>query len=372
MGSRCLLFLLLFTSNSKLLAQPTDSAQKQVSLFPFPIIYYTPETRFAYGAVVSATFRFTRDFIRFKADTTTVNAGPPNVPRPSNVQLIAAYTQNKQVLLFVPFQVFYDQNRYYVYGEAGYYKYAYNFYGVGQRDVPAENYGVNYPRVRLNALRRIRPGLYAGLRGEYENYVITRVEPDGLLATGTVSGGQGGRMVGAGLGLFYDTRDVVFYPTKGIMADLTYLGHSRTIGSDFRYSRYVADISSYHKIHRRAIVALNYVVSMTTGVAPFSALSLVGSGKRLRGYYEGHFRDNNLALLQAEARVNVWKRLSAVAFGGVGILGDDRRLFRTDDPKAAYGAGLRVRINNDGLNVRADYGFGKQSTGLYLTLGEAF
>lgn len=293
------------------------------------------------------------------------------MPRPSNVQLLLAYTQNKQVLLFVPFQVFYDQNRYYVYGEAGYYKYAYNFYGVGQREVPTENYGVNYPRIRLNVLRRIRPGLYAGLRGEYENYAITRVEPNGLLATGTIPGGQGGRMAGAGLGLFYDTRDAVFYPTKGIVADLTYLGHSRTIGSDFRYSRYVADVSSYHKIHCRAIVALNYVVSMTTGVAPFSALSLVGSGKRLRGYYEGRYRDNNLALLQAEARVNIWKRLSAVVFGGVGILGDDRRLFRTDDPKAAYGAGLRVRINNDGLNIRADYGFGKQSTGLYLTLGEA-
>ena len=150
------------------------------------------------------------------------------------------------------------------------------------------------------------------------------------------------------------------------------MGHGRAIGSDFGYSRYVADVSSYHKVHRRAIVALNYVVSMTTGVAPFSALSLVGSGKRLRGYYEGRFRDNNLALFQAEARISVWKRLSAVVFGGVGILGDDRHLFRTDDPKAAYGAGLRIRTNNDGLNIRADYGLGKGSTGLYLTLGEAF
>ena len=58
--------------------------------------------------------------------------------------------------------------------------------------------------------------------------------------------------------------------------------------------------------------------------------------------------------------------------GPVGVLGNDQRLFRVNDPKAAYGAGLRVRINNDGLNIRADYAFGKQSTGLYLTLGEAF
>ena len=372
MGYRCLLFLLLTALASGSVAQSPDSSRKQVSLFPFPVIYYTPETRFAYGAVVSATFRFTRDFALLRSDRATTNHARYDLPRPSNVQVLLAYTQNKQVLLFVPFQVFYDRNKYYVYGEAGYYKYTYNFYGVGQREVPPENYGVNYPRIRLNVLRRIRPGLYAGLRGEYENYAITRVESDGLLATGTVPGGAGGRMAGAGLGLFYDTRDVVFYPTKGVVADLTYLGHSRAIGSDFRYNRYVVDVSSYHKVHRRAIVALNYVVSITGGVAPFSALSLVGSGKRLRGYYEGRYRDNNLALLQAEARFGVWKRLSAVVFGGVGLLGNNQRLFRADDPKTAYGAGLRVRINNDGLNIRVDYGIGKQSTGLYLTLGEAF
>ena len=374
MGYRYLLLLLLtaVSWSTQSVAQSTDSARKQVSVFPFPIVYYTPETRFAYGAVLSATFRFTRDFARLKPDTVSAVSGSHDIPRPSNIQLIAAYTQNKQILLFVPFQIFYDRNKYYIYGEAGYYKYAYNFYGVGQREVPAENYGVDYPRIRLNALRRIRPNLYAGLRGEYENYAITRVETGGLLETGTVAGGRGGRMAGAGLGLFYDTRDAVFYPTKGIVADLTYLGHSRAIGSDFRYNRYVIDVASYHKLHRRAIVALNYVVSMTGGIAPFSALSLVGSGKRLRGYYEGRYRDNNLALLQAEARVNIWKRLSAVVFGGVGILGNDQRLFRTDDPKVAGGAGLRIRINNDGLNIRADYGIGKHSTGLYLTLGEAF
>ena len=367
-----LAYLVFICSFSGLVAQPPDSTRKQVSLFPFPIVYYTPETRFAYGAVVSATFRFTRDFTRDLSDTLNCYVDPASQSRPSNVQLLGAYTQNKQVLLFIPFQLFYDRNTYYVYGEAGYYKYTYNFYGVGQQEVPAENYGVNYPRIRLNVLRRIRPGLYAGLRGEYENYVITQVEPSGLLATGTVPGGLGGRMAGAGLGLFYDTRNAIFYPTKGIVADLTYLGHGQAIGSDFQYGRYLIDVSSYHKVNRRAIVALNYVVSMTSGAAPFSALSLVGSGKRLRGYYEGRYRDDNLALLQAEARVTIWKRLSGVVFGGVGILGDHRRLFRANDPKAAYGAGLRIRINNDGLNIRADYGFGKQSTGLYLTLGEAF
>lgn len=368
------LFLMTGAGLGRLFAQQADSVKKPVSLFPFPVVYYTPETRFAYGVVLSATFRFKRDYQFVRSDSARSRVVLPEAdrPRPSNIQIIGAYTQNKQVLLYVPFQVFYDRNRYYFYGEAGYYRYSYNFYGLGQREVPSENYGVNYPRIRLNALRRIRPHLYAGLRYEFENYDITNVKRDGLLATGTVPGGLGGRMAGAGVGLFYDTRDNIFFPTQGIVADFSYLGHGSVVGSEFRYNRYVADVSTYYKLNRRAIVALNYFVSITGGSAPFSALSLLGGGRRMRGYYEGRYRDDNTALIQAETRINVWKRLTVVVFGSIGVLGDRQRLYRFDDPKAAYGAGLRFRINNDGLNLRADYGLGNQSTGLYLTIGEAF
>jgi outer membrane protein assembly factor BamA len=355
-------------------AQRTDSIQKPLSLFPLPIVYYTPETRFAFGAALSATFRFRRDYQFVRSDSARSSLILPvaDRPRPSNVQVIGAYTQNKQLLLFVPFQIFYDRNQYYVYGEAGYYRYNYNFYGIGQREVPVENYAVNYPRIRLNALRRIKPHLYAGLRYEFEEYTITQIDSTGLLATGTVPGGSGGQMAGGGLGLFYDSRDNVFYPTKGFIADFSYLAHGSFLGSNFRYDRYVIDASAYKKLGHRAILAINYVVSMTRGTAPFSALSLVGGGRRIRGYYEGRYRDKNMTLLQAETRFTVWKRLAVVAFGAVGFIGADDQLVRLDDPKGAYGAGLRFRINNDGLNIRADYGIGKQSSGLYLTIGEAF
>lgn len=380
-SATALLLLISLSGYSQAIRQKPDSIKKPISIFPLPIVYYTPETRLAYGAAVSATFRFKRDFWVLKADTMKL-ADPSYLPRPSNVQIIAAYTQNKQILLFLPFQVFYDHNKYFVYGEVGYYRYNYNFYGLGQREVPRENYAVDYPRIRLNALRRVLPHLYAGLRYEYENYAITNVDPAGLLATGTVPGGLGGRLSGGGLGVFYDTRDNVFYPTRGIVADFSYLGHGRGIGSNFRYNRYVADVSSYYKLSSRAIAVVNYVVSITGGIAPFSALSVAGSSKRLRGYYEGRYRDDNLALLQAEGRFTIWKRLTGVIFGGVGVLGSTQsttgtrtesdHLFRLNDPKIAYGAGLRVRINDDGLNIRADYGIGKQSTGLYITIGEAF
>lgn len=59
---------------------------------------------------------------------------------------------------------------------------------------------------------------------------------------------------------------------------------------------------------------------MLLNTAPFNALSLLGGSRRLRGYYEGRYRDQNSALVQAELRVDVFKRLGAVVFGGVGAL----------------------------------------------------
>jgi outer membrane protein assembly factor BamA len=352
------------------LSPPDTTQPRRLSLIPLPLVYYTPETRLAYGAAVTATLRFRRD----AADS---------LARPSQVTVGAAYTQNRQLLLYLPFQLFYDHNRYYAYGEAGYYRYTYFFFGAGRQEVSQELYGVDFPRVRLNAFRQVgerlgRGRLYAGLRYQYEDYDVTFTEAGGLLASGTVAGSQGSRLTGGGLGLFYDARDKVLFPRRGLVADISVLPRQRAVGAGpggqtTRFTRYAADVASYHSLSRHAVLALNYAASFTAGTAPFNALSLLGGTRRLRGYYEGRYRDQNTALVQAELRFDVYRRLGAVAFGGVGALGDDQTLLRLNQPRAAYGAGLRFTLNRrDHLNLRVDYGLGRQSSGLYLTVGEAF
>ena len=363
------LFAALFVTN------PADSVLKPFSLLPLPLVYYTPETRLAYGVAATATFRFKRDIAAFKADSLRdVNT----LVRPSQITLGFAYTQNKQLLFYLPFQIFYDRDKYYLNGEAGYYRYSYYFFGVGQREVPRELYGVNFPRIRINAFRRVAQALpqgklYVGVRYQYEDYQVNSVEPGGLLAMGSVPGGLGSRLAGVGTGVFYDSRNTVFFPSRGVVADIAYLNQNRIVGSQVRFDRYSADVSSYHTLNSHAILALNYFVSFTKGIAPFNALSLLGGTRRMRGYYEGRFRDQNVALLQSEVRFDLYKRLGGVVFGAVGILGDDQTMLRPNDPKVAYGAGLRFTVNRrDHLNIRLDYGIGRQSSGFYLTIGEAF
>ena len=232
-------YLLLYS-----ITTPADSVPKAFSLLPLPLIYYTPETRLAYGVAPTFTFRFRRDMAALRADSGVSL-------RPSQVTLGFAYTQNKQLLFYLPFQLFYDRDKYYINGEAGYYKYSYFFFGVGQREVPRELYAVNFPRIRVNAFRQIAPGipkgkLYAGIRYQYEDYQVTSVEPDGLLATGAVPGGLGSTLSGAGLGLFFDSRDRIFFPTTGVVADMAYLNQNRALGSNVQFDRYSADVSSYH------------------------------------------------------------------------------------------------------------------------------
>ncbi|RSK39596.1 BamA/TamA family outer membrane protein [Hymenobacter perfusus] len=360
---------MLFTTVLLALAglAPADTVHpKRLALIPVPLVYYTPETRLAYGVAATATVHFRRDD-GFAA------------ARPSQVTLALAYTQNRQLLLYAPFQLFYDHNRYYAYGEAGYYRYNYYFYGMGRRDVPRELYGVNFPRVRLNAFRRVGASkLYAGLRYQYEDYRVSSTEAGGLLASGTVPGGQGSRLTGGGLGVFYDSRDNVFFPKKGMVADLSVFIRNRAVGAGpggetTRFDRYVADVSSFRALGPHAVLAGNVYGSFIVGTAPFNALSLLGGSRRLRGYYEGRYRDQNAVLAQAELRLDVYKRLGAVVFGGVGTLGDGQTLLRLGEPKGAYGAGLRFTANRrDHLNVRLDYGLGQQSSGFYLTVGEAF
>jgi outer membrane protein assembly factor BamA len=349
-------------------SSPPDTVlPKRVTVFPLPLVYYTPETRLAFGAAATATVRFRRD----TGDSTA---------RPSQFTFGVAYTQNRQLLVYLPFQVFYDHNRYYAYGEAGYYRYSYYFFGVGERSVPKELYQVNFPRIRLNAFRRIVPDwrhgkLYAGVRYQLEDYDVTSTAPNGLLGSGAVPGGRGSRLTGGGLGLFFDARNQVFFPTRGVVADVAYWHRNRAAASagTTRFSRLSADVSSYHRLASRTVLAVNYFVSYTAGIAPFNALSLLGGTKRLRGYYEGRYRDQNAAVLQTELRLPVYRRLGAVVFGGVGALGDEERVLRLNAPKAAYGAGLRFTVNRrDQLNLRLDYGLGRQSSGLYITIGEAF
>jgi outer membrane protein assembly factor BamA len=336
---------------------PTSNHFKIIAL---PIAYYTPETRWAVGGGGLATFNFSSDSLG---------------ARRSSITFGAVYTQLNQVLLYFPFQLFPKNNQYWISGELAYYKYTYNYFGVGNEQPVeyVEQYDALYPRLQLNLSRQVRSGLFVGLRYAYDDYVFSNLEPGGQLEQGAVTGASGGRVSGLGLGMNFDTRNSIFFPEKGWWIDAVWLKEARWTGSDFRYDRWTLDISRYQRVGNELVWALNGLATLSAGDIPFFQMPRMGGIKRMRGYLDGKYRGQQMVLLQTEFRRPLFWRVGAVVFGGLGWVAEGLGEVEWRHTRYNYGFGFRFSMDRaQKINVRLDFGYGYRSRGTYLTIGEAF
>lgn len=343
---------------------PADSLQEahRGTVFGLPILYNTPETSWAFG--LAGIYSFYTD-----------RPAPRAATLPSQLQLAAAYTLNRQLFFFMPYDIFTPHNAFRFNGELGFYRYTYFYYGIGNEyeEFPGELFSVTFPRIRINALKRTGGKLYAGLRFWLDDFQITETASEGLLANGNIPGAEGGLVSGVGPMLQLDSRDQLFYPHRGELLEAALLFNSKWLGSDFAYTKFTFNGSKYLPLSARTVLALNTYVELNSGQPPFYQLAQLGGGRKLRGYYEGRYRDNNLLILQAEWRFPVWKRLKAAVFGGAGLVAATPAAFSHEHLRPAIGGGLRYLVlQEQQIHVRLDLAWGQNSSGFYLTVGEAF
>src|SRR5688572_9088068 len=146
-------FIAVFSFSSK---SSPDSSKHHFRIKGFPIVYYTPETRWAFGAAGVTTF-----YGNYPADSLY----------PSSVGLSFIYTQEKQTLAYFPYNLYFRHGAYWLYGEVGYYQYNYDFFGVGNSVDPdfKEHYSASFARLRLSALHRIKNKFtYVGIKYAYD------------------------------------------------------------------------------------------------------------------------------------------------------------------------------------------------------------
>ena len=340
------------------LADSTE--ERSNSLYALPVVFYTPETSLGFG--VAGVYAF-----NFKDDLLTA--------RPSSVQVVAAYTLQKQLLLYFPFTLFVDNGDYYTYGEIGYYRYVYKFFGIGNEVDPnvEETYGVNFPRIRLTALKRVHPKWYVGLRYWFEKFNITETDNEGMLAAGDITGSRGGVTSGPGLVALFDTRDNVFFSSDGWYVETLLQRNAGWTGSDFNYTTFSVDASTFFRTRWDHIVALNAYGITQSGASPFNQMALLGGSKRMRGYFEGRYRDQSMLTIQAAYRAILFWRIGAVAFASYGGVAPGLSDIQLEDFRYTVGGGLRFVLDREKkINIRLDAGFGKNTSGYYLTIGEAF
>lgn len=349
-------------SSQDSLALQGDSKKfiEKSSLIVLPLAFYTPETRFGGGVGGLFAFRFGNE---------------PEESRPSQVELGLAYTQNRQILLYLPFFIYSDNERWFYSGELGYYRYVYQYFGIGN-DTPQEGeiYQANYPRVRLNVQRRLGKSFYLGLRYWFDDYRISEKEDFGLLATTDVTGSNGGVVSGLGIIADLDNRDEVFFPTEGRWVKFASFFNSKALGSDFNYSRFSIDASEYIPMGKKNVLALNGYVDFLSGEVPFQQLALIGGPRKMRGFFEGRFRDKTLWMFQAEYRWPIKGIFGMTFFGSAASVAPDLNTLLSEQVHLAGGLGLRIRLSKeDKVNLRIDLGINEEGQVFpYFTVAEAF
>lgn len=341
--------------------QLSGQSGKKIDWLGLPVVFFSPETDWGFGGLGMATFKTTS-----LEDSSTFA---------SNIQLGIAYTLRDQWLFYLPYSIYTKGNKYKFVGELGYYKYIYEYYGIGDEteNDDLEWYTTRFPRLRLDAYRMINPVSFVGLRYWFDQHELDDIEIDGDLILPERIGNKGGRYAGLGLLYNYDSRDNIFYPTTGWYAESQIFHNNRFLGSDFDYMTLSYDIRNYTKLKNDWILGWNAVGVFNVGHPSYYSMALLGGYRNMRGYYEGRYRDYHVMQHQGELRLPLFWRFGMVAFAGFGKVFNADFDINAERMLYSYGLGLRFLLSKStGINLRIDAGFGKKTSGFYVTIGEAF
>lgn len=342
----------------QLTANERDTVQfAQNKIFPVPILFYTPETGIAGGA---AALYLIRDSASSRSSSITGDA---------------IYSERKQVILELDGDLYMRNDTYRLLSSIVFQKFPNKFFGIGNFTALSneETYTPESFMMRAVLYRKIFSRYYVGPLIRYESVSMHDVNPSGLLAPGTITGSNGGKSSGVGIVANWDSRDNTFAAASGSFYQVTALTYQQAFGSDYRYSDIQIDTRNFFEIVPTQVLAIQAAAEFMNGAVPFQNLVRFGGQNIVRGYFDGRYRDKNGLALQAEYRLPVWWKFGIVGFAGIAQVADQVQHFAMKRFWFAGGMGLRYFWNpKERISLRIDYGIGNNSTGMYITVTEAF
>ncbi|MBO9702792.1 MAG: BamA/TamA family outer membrane protein [Sporocytophaga sp.] len=363
MRSIKLFFLLLLLTRSLLaISSVQDSAlvpRKKRAFLVLPLVINTPETKFGGGALGTVIFKIGKD----------------TAVRSSNVQSFIIYTQRKQIIIESGGGLFFKKENYIIKWFGTYSYFPDRFYGLGNNTPKSNMETYTYRQIYLTSqyMRKIYKKLYGGFDYELQDVLSLDYEPGGLFDQENILGKNGGTGSGLGPLIAWDNRNNAFYPTKGAYLQVSYVFFRNIFGSNFKFQTNFFDFRKFIKLGGQNVLALQLFSQITAGDVPVRNLAYIGGPFIMRGYYLGRYRDNNAIAVQSEYRMRIWRRFGAVAFAGLGEVSQRLKDYSIDGLKYSLGAGIRFAIvPKESINLRVDFAIGKNSSGFYLYLTEAF
>ncbi|SCU80876.1 Outer membrane protein/protective antigen OMA87 [Cupriavidus necator] len=173
----------------------------------------------------------------------------------------------------------------------------------------------------------------------------------------------------AGLVLDYDSRDNIFYPSRGSYAELEAQFARAGFGSTQSFNMYNARGFTWLPLARTVILGLRADTRFSTGDVPFYALPFVD----LRGVQKGRYQDRNALAAEMELRWDVTPRWSLLGFTGVGKAYGRWHDFSDASTIYSVGAGFRYMIARKlGVSIGLDVAHSKGQNAFYIQVGSAW
>lgn len=350
-------------------AQSKKDSAKKVKVIVLPLVFRSPETKWAFGVSSSISFKTSH-----KNDSLT---------RTSTIQVLGMYTLRNQNVEVIDATIFFPKEEYILTCQISHSFYPDRYWGIGQSssDIPKPKSGPDirdysfeqlyfYPHIK----KKIAKDIFIGALYEFQKVYHIQSNKESLFDTAQVFGKTDHIMSGLGSSISYDTRNSSYWPTKGLLIQGTFTYFNSYLGSTYNDLKTTVDVRYFKKLFRNTVVAAQLYNYTNTGQPPIRELAMLGGPGNMRGLYQGRFRDNNMTTLIAEYRIPVWKRFSAVVFGGIGNVYRKISELVNNTPKHSFGGGIRFALlPKEKLNIRVDYGYYNQNNqGFYFTVGECF
>jgi hypothetical protein len=341
-----------------------DSTGAKLRLVPLPVLAYTPETDLIIGATALGQFRL---------------PGDGSQTRTSSIIAAVTYTLNDQYILQLVQSVFFPGERYIWTGEIAFGHFPQNFWGIG-RNTP-DDAEVLFDQKQIlffqSIYTKIGQNMFTGPRFRYVKlYDVSFQTPDGEPATfPSLNGVQGHTGLAFGWGIQYDRRNRLLTPTRGSFMEINTVYQHKDLGSTYSFGKIELDARNYFDLrgNENSVLAVQIRSVNAFGDVPFDLMPFLGGGVIMRGIYQGRYRDKNSTAAQAEFRQHIFWRIGAVAFFAAGTVGESAAQVFNSDWRYTGGGGIRFNIGRDEkTNIRFDFGIGPNTSGAYITFGEAF
>jgi hypothetical protein len=159
-----------------------------------------------------------------------------------------------------------------------------------------------------------------------------------------------------------NTREPRGNPRQGYRYALTFQHYADQDSNRFGFRRAEADLQQYISIYRnRRVLALHALASVSDAnrgaVVPFFMQKTLGGPDDLRGFRRFRFRDENMLLLQAEYRWEIFTAVDGAIFYDAGKVASRIEDLNFKDLETDYGIGFRFGTRN-GVFLRVEGAFG--------------